>query len=103
MGAVPGWAILLVVLLVVAVGFALWCSWTAGRLDRMHLRVESARASLQSQLQHPASVATELAMGGFAEPASAVLVLSAARAARESASAADDAGGNHGGDEVGDD
>ena len=53
-------------LAVVLVG--LWCFWTAGRLDRMHLRVEAARASLLTQLQRRASVATELAIGGRRGP-----------------------------------
>jgi hypothetical protein len=76
-------ATLLVVLGVLVVLFGLWCVWTAGRLDRMHLRVEAARASLLSQLQRRASVATEVAIGGL-DPASAVLLLTAARRARES-------------------
>jgi hypothetical protein len=85
MGRLNDWVVVLAILVVIAaVLIGLWCSWTAGRLDRMHLRVEAARASLMTQLQHRASVATELAIGGVEDPASAVLLLGAARAARES-------------------
>ncbi len=85
MSPVSGWFLILATLVVVAVVLlGLWCLWTAGRLDRMHLRVEAARASLLGQLQHRASVATELAIGGVGDPASAVLLLAAARSARES-------------------
>jgi hypothetical protein len=85
MAGVSGWVVTLAALVVVvAVLVGLWCFWTAGRLDRMHLRVEAARASLLTQLQHRASVATELAIGGVGDPASAVLLLAAARSARES-------------------
>lgn len=85
MGGVDGWAVALavvVVALVILVGP--WCVWTAGRLDRMHLRVEAARASLLAQLQHRASVATELAIAGVGDPVSSVLLIEAARSARES-------------------
>jgi hypothetical protein len=83
MGALGGWLIaLLVVVGLLLMLITVWCVWTAGRLDRMHLRVEAARASLLTQLQHRASVATELAIGGL-DPASSVLLLAAARAARE--------------------
>lgn len=84
MSAVPVWAYVLVGLAVVGVVLlAGWCSWTAGRLDRMHLRVEAARASLHAQLQRRASVAGELAAGGLGDPASALVLLEAARTARE--------------------
>lgn len=83
MGGVAWWVDVIIVLVVAAaVLVGLWCWWTAGRLDRMHLRVEAAHASLQAQLQHRASVATELAIGGIGDPASAVLLLEAARHAR---------------------
>ncbi len=84
MAGLNGWVVTLAVLvLAVVVLVGLWCFWTAGRLDRMHLRVEAARASLLTHLQHRASVATELAIGGVGDPASSVLLLAAARSARE--------------------
>ncbi len=84
MGGASGWLTLAVVLVVVAALLAAWFSWTAGRLDRMHLRVEAAGASLQAHLHHRSSVATELASGGLTDPASALFLLESARAARES-------------------
>lgn len=75
---------LLGLLVAAAALFALWCSWTAGRLDRMHLRLELAAASLEALLQQRASVAVELAIGGFGDPASQLLLLEAARGARDS-------------------
>ena len=85
MGDVPAWIVLVVALAVaLAVLAGLWLSWTAGRLDRMHLRVEAAEASLRAHLHHRASVAAELASGGLSDPASALLLLEAARTARES-------------------
>lgn len=81
-----GWLALLAVLAAVAaVLFALWCSWTAGRLDRMHLRLELARASLEALLQQRACVSMELAVRGLGDPASELLLVEAARQARDTA------------------
>ncbi len=76
-------AVLLVGVLVLAVLLAAWCSWTAGRLDRLHLRCEAADAALRSQLQRRSAVAVELAGTGLSDPASALLLLEAAHGARE--------------------
>lgn len=47
---------------VVAVGLAVvYLSWTAGRLDRLHARVDAAWAALDAQLVRRAAVAAELA------------------------------------------
>lgn len=81
---VPGplWA-LLVTLLVLSTLLAAWFSWTAGRLDRLHLRCEAADVALRSALLHRSAVAVELAGGGLGDPASALLLLEAAHQARE--------------------
>lgn len=51
--------------LVAVVGFvvllAVWVTWTATRLDRLHARVEAARASLDAQLVRRAAAALALA------------------------------------------
>lgn len=47
-----------VVTLVVVV--ATYVTWTAGRIDRMHVRVEAARAALDAQLVRRAAAVTEL-------------------------------------------
>jgi hypothetical protein len=72
-------------LLVVAAGLLLlgaYASWTAGRLDRLHHRVESARASLETELARRAALVAELAGTGTLDPASSLLLLDAAHRAR---------------------
>jgi hypothetical protein len=51
--------VLLVVILLAAFGWYL--SYLAARLDRLHLRVESARAALEARLARRAAVAVEVA------------------------------------------
>lgn len=52
----------LVLLAVVAVVLlATYVTWVAGRLDRLHVRIEAARASLDAQLLRRAAVAADLA------------------------------------------
>jgi hypothetical protein len=60
-----------------------YLSWTAGRLDRLHHRVESARAALDAQLVRRSAVAMELATCGLLDPASALLIADAAHEARQ--------------------
>jgi hypothetical protein len=67
---------------VVAVG--IYLSWTAGRLDRLHTRIDTARASLDAQLVRRASVAIELATSGLLDPAASIVLYEAAHAARQS-------------------
>lgn len=59
-----------------------YLSWTAGRLDRLHARVEAARAVLDAQLLRRSGAALDVATGGLLDPASAVLVADAATRAR---------------------
>ena len=69
---------------VAVVALLVWyLSWTAARLDRLHARVEGARAALDAQLVRRASVTLELATSGLLDPASSVLLADAAHAARE--------------------
>lgn len=63
--------------------FAVYLSWTAGRLDRLHARIDAARASLDAQLLRRASVAVELATSALLDPAASILLLEAAHAARQ--------------------
>jgi hypothetical protein len=62
---------------------AVYLSWTAGRLDRLHQRVETARAALDAQLVRRSAVALELATSGLLDPAAALLIMEAAHEARE--------------------
>ncbi|HLH58318.1 MAG TPA: hypothetical protein VKV33_04115, partial [Streptosporangiaceae bacterium] len=54
----------------------------AGRLDRMHTRLEAARAALDVTLVRRSSVVLELAASGFLDPATSVLLADAAHEAR---------------------
>jgi hypothetical protein len=71
------WVVAGVVLLL-----AIYLSWTATRLDRLHWRVEASRAVLDAQLLRRSGAALDLASGGLLDPASAVLVADAASRAR---------------------
>ena len=62
---------------------ALYLSWTAGRLDRLHARIDAARAALDAQLLRRASVAQELATSGVLDPAASIVLYEAAHAARQ--------------------
>nr|WP_221308414.1 hypothetical protein [Nocardiopsis mwathae] len=69
-----------VLALLVLSGF--YVSWRAGRLDRLHTRVETAQASLDAALERRGAVVLELASAPELEPASAVLLADAAGKAR---------------------
>ncbi|WP_405010419.1 hypothetical protein [Kitasatospora sp. NBC_01539] len=62
---------------------AVYLSWTAGRLDRLHARIDAARASLDAQLLRRASVAQELATSALLDPAASLLLYEASHAARQ--------------------
>src|SRR5215471_13931548 len=74
-------AIALIVLAVLAIG-GVYVSWRAGRLDRLHARVETARASLDAALVRRSSVALELASSGLLDPATSLLLAELAHDAR---------------------
>jgi hypothetical protein len=74
------WALLAIG--VVLLLFGAYVSWTAGRLDRLHQRVDLARASLETELARRAALVAELAGAGILAPASALLLLDAAHRAR---------------------
>jgi hypothetical protein len=81
------WTTLLVTVAVVGVVLlANWLYWTASRLDRMHHRIEVARASLRTQLLHRSGSAMELASSAALDPPRSLVLLEAAHASR----AADD-------------
>jgi len=70
--------------ILLAITLGLWLSWTANRLDRMHHRIELARASLDAQLLHRSGTALELATTGALDPARSLVLVDAAHAARAS-------------------
>lgn len=63
--------------------FAWYLSFLAARLDRLHHRVETSWATLDSLLQRRAAIAIEIASSSIADPASALLLTFAAHQARE--------------------
>jgi hypothetical protein len=75
----------LVVGLVVLVILGLWLTWTANRLDRMHHRIDVARATLEAQLLRRSGAALELAASGSLDPAGSLVLLDAAHQARAAA------------------
>jgi hypothetical protein len=73
---------ILILLFVVAI-FAWYLSFLATRLDRLHHRVETSWANLDSLLQRRAAIAIEIARSDIADPASSLLLTFAAHQARE--------------------
>jgi hypothetical protein len=71
----------IVVLLLV---FGLYLSMTAGRLDRLHQRIDTSALALDSLLLRRSAIALELATSGLMDPASAIVVAEAAHEARTS-------------------
>lgn len=71
--------LLLVVLLLGVV--AVYLSSTAGRLDRVHRRIETATAALDAQLLRRAALSGELAESGLLDPAASLLLADAAQRA----------------------
>jgi hypothetical protein len=75
----------LIVIAVLAV-IAVYISWRAGRLDRLHARVEAARFALDAALVRRSSIALELAASGLLDPATSLLLAGAAHDARSAES-----------------
>ena len=85
----------LVLALIGVLAAAWYLSFSASRLDRLHHRVEGARATLDAQLVRRAEASVELATSGLLDPATGLLVAGAASdalAAGEAESTPDGAG-----------
>src|SRR6516225_2667913 len=76
------WTYIVLVVLAVVL-WAVYLAWRAGRLDRMHNRVEAARTALDLALVRRSSVAYELASSGLADPATSLLLADAVRRAKD--------------------
>ncbi|GAA3210359.1 hypothetical protein [Actinocorallia longicatena] len=59
-----------------------YVSWRAGRLDRLHARVDLAKAALDAALVRRAAVALELALSRLLDPATSLVLATAAHEAR---------------------
>lgn len=79
--------ILVVGAVVAAITVAL--STTAGRLDRLHIRLTTAEASLDRQLLDRSTCLRNVATGGVLDPASALVAVEAADASRAAIGKAD--------------
>lgn len=77
----------IVIALLVVLMFGVYVSWRAGRLDRMHNRVEAARTALDLAMVRRSSSAYELASSGLLDPANSLLLASAVLRAKEADSA----------------
>lgn len=75
----------LILIAVVAIT-GVYVSWRAGRLDRLHTRVETARAALDAALVRRSSVTLEIASSGLLDPAASVLLADLAHDARSAQS-----------------
>ncbi len=76
-------AIILIIVLVAVLALSgVYTSWRAGRLDRLHARLEAASFALDAALLRRSAVALELASSGVLDPATSVLLASAAHDAR---------------------
>lgn len=75
------WPWIVLIALAVLV-FGLYLSMTAGRLDRLHQRIDTSVLGLDALLLRRSAVALELATSGLMDPASAIVVAEAAHAAR---------------------
>ena len=73
--------IILIVFVVVISG--VYISWRAGRLDRLHNRVETARTALDLAMVRRSSAAYELASSGLLDPATSLLLADAVRRAKD--------------------
>jgi hypothetical protein len=71
-----------IIVIAVLALLGVYISWRAGRLDRLHARLEAARFALDAALVRRASVALELASSGLLDPATSVLLAGAAHDAR---------------------
>ena len=59
-----------------------YVSWRAGRIDRLHARVDMARVALDVTLLRRSSVAQELATSGLLDPATSLLLAGAVHGTR---------------------
>ena len=72
----------IVIVVAAALLAGVYVSWRAGRIDRLHARVEMARAALDVTLLRRSSVAMELAISGLLDPATGLLLAAAVHGTR---------------------
>ena len=72
----------IVIVIAAALFIGVYVSWRAGRIDRLHTRVDMAQAALDASLVRRSSVALELATSGLLDPATSLLLASAVHGTR---------------------
>ena len=72
----------IVIVVAAALLIGVYVSWRAGRIDRLHARVEMARAALDVTLLRRSSAALELATSGLLDPATSLLLAAAVHGTR---------------------
>lgn len=65
----------------------LYLSMTAGRLDRLHRRIDASRHALDTQLLQRSALCLEIASSSLFDPATAVVLADSAHAARAASDA----------------
>jgi hypothetical protein len=73
----------IVIVIAAALFIGVYVSWRAGRIDRLHVRVDMARAALDVTLLRRSSVAFELATSGLLDPATSLLLAAAVHGTRQ--------------------
>jgi len=73
----------IILVIAAALFIGVYVSWRAGRIDRLHARVDMARAALDVTLLRRSSVALELATSGLLDPATSLLLASAVHGTRD--------------------
>ena len=72
----------IILVIAAALFVGVYVSWRAGRIDRLHARVDMARAALDATLLRRSSVALELATSGLLDPATSLLLAAAVHGTR---------------------
>ncbi|MGH3153879.1 MAG: hypothetical protein ACRDOB_24560 [Streptosporangiaceae bacterium] len=72
----------IVIIVAAALLAGVWVSWRAGRIDRLHTRVEMAQVALDATLLRRSSAALELATSGLLDPATSLLLANAVHGTR---------------------
>jgi len=72
----------IVIVVAAALLIGVYVSWRAGRIDRLHARVEMARAALDVTLLRRSSAALERATSGLLDPATSLLLAAAVHGTR---------------------
>jgi hypothetical protein len=72
----------IILVIAAALFVGVYVSWRAGRIDRMHVRVDMARVALDVTLLRRSSVAQDLATSGLLDPATSLLLAEAVQGTR---------------------